>query len=58
MTNEELKQLQGHIDDISIEMDVIMHKIQDHNTEINALWHRYWKLFGELTDEITMGDKG
>ena len=50
MTNEELNAMLVRIDEIRLELDVILGKISDHNTEIEVLWERYWKLFNELVD--------
>ena len=50
MTNEELKAVSVRVDEISIELNVIMDEIQDHNTILEVLWERYWKLFNELTN--------
>ncbi len=50
MTNEELNTMLVRIDEIRLELDVILGKISDHNTEIDVLWERYWKLFNELVD--------
>lgn len=50
MTNEELRAVSVRIDEISIELNVIMDEIQDHNTVLEVLWERYWKLFNELTN--------
>lgn len=50
MTNEELNAILVRIDEICLELDVILGKISDHNTEVEVLWERYWKLFNELTN--------
>ena len=52
MTNEELSELQARIDNISAQLDAIMKGITSRQAEIDELWERYWRLFGELTDEI------
>lgn len=53
MTNEELKGLQIRVDELGVELDAIMSKIHDRQTELETLWDRYWKLYGELADTIT-----
>ena len=50
MTNEELSAMLVRIDEIRLELDVILGKISDHNTETEVLWERYWKLFDELVN--------
>ena len=50
MTNEELRAVSVRIDEISTELNVIMDEIQDHNTILEVLWEKYWKLFNELTN--------
>lgn len=52
MTNEELKGLQVRVDELGVELDVIMSKIHDHQTELETLWERYWSIYGELTNTI------
>ena len=56
MTDEELKELQVRIDEMSVELDSIMHRVQERETEIDALWAQYWRIFGELTDEIKIDE--
>lgn len=56
MTDEELKEFQVRIDEMSVELDSIMHRIQERETEIDALWERYWRAFGGLTDEIKIDE--
>lgn len=58
MTNDELKEHILSLDEMSIELDVIMGKIKDHNTEIETLWDRYWEIFNKLTEMITADMKG
>ena len=55
MTSEELRAHMARINEITIELDVIMGKIQDHQTELETLWKRYWELFHELTDIDLIG---
>lgn len=57
MTNEELQGLQVRIDHMSARLDAIMEGIHKRQDEIDDLWSQYWRIFGELTDEITVGDK-
>lgn len=57
MINEELKELQKRIDNMSAQLDAIMEGIHKRQDEIDDLWSQYWRIFGELTDEITVGDK-
>lgn len=58
MTNDELKEHILSLDEMSIELDVIMGRIKDHNTEIETLWDRYWEIFNKLTEMITADMKG
>lgn len=56
MTNEELKKLQKRIDNMSIQLDAIMEGIHKRQDEIDDLWARYWRIYGELADEIKVFD--
>ncbi len=56
MTNEELKELQTRLDDMSAQLDAIMTNINKRQDEIFELWERYWRLFGELTEELKTDD--
>lgn len=57
MTDEELKELLKRVDDMSAQLDEIMKGINKRNDEVDDLWAQYWRIFGELTDEIKVGDK-
>ena len=55
MTDEELKDYEVRIEETNLELEVIMQKIQDHQTELDVLWDKYWKAYGKLTDMIVSG---
>ena len=57
MTNEELKELLKRVDNMSAQLDEIMKGIHKRQDELDDLWAQYWRIFGELTDEITVGDR-
>ena len=55
MINEELKELQKRIDNMSAQLDAIMEGIHKRQDELDDLWAQYWRVFGKLTDEIKVG---
>lgn len=57
MTDEELKELLKRVDDMSAQLDEIMKGINKRNDEVDDLWAQYWRVFGELTDEIKVEDE-
>lgn len=57
MTDEELNELLGRIDNMSAQLDEIMKDIHKRQDELDDLWAQYWRAFGRLTDEINVGDE-
>lgn len=57
MTDEELKELLKRVDDMSAQLNAIMEGIHKRQDELDDLWAQYWRIFGELTDEIKVGDE-
>ena len=56
MTDEELKELLKRVDDMSAQLDEIMKGINKRNDEVDDLWAQYWRIFGELMDEIKIDE--
>lgn len=56
MTDEELKELLKRIDHMSAQLDEIMKGINKRQDELDDLWAQYWRVFGELTDEIKIDE--
>ena len=56
MTKEELKELLKRVDNMSAQLDAIMEGIHKRQDELDDLWAQYWRIFGELTDEIKIDE--
>ena len=56
MTNEELNELLKRVDNMSAQLDEIMKGINKRQDELDDLWAQYWRVFGELTDEIKIDE--
>ncbi len=57
MSNEELNALLGRIDHMTAQLDEIMKGITKRQDELDDLWAQYWRIFGEFTDEIKVGNE-
>ena len=56
MTNEELNELLKRVDNMTAQLDEIMKGINKRQDELDDLWAQYWRVFGELTDEIKIDE--
>lgn len=56
MTDEELKELLKRVDNMTAQLDEIMKGINKRQDELDDLWAQYWRVFGELTDEIKIDE--
>lgn len=56
MTDEELNELLKRVDNLSAQLDEIMKGINKRQDELDDLWAQYWRIFGELTDEIKIDE--
>lgn len=56
MTDEELNELLKRVDNMSAQLDEIMKGINKRQDELDDLWAQYWRIFGELTDEIKIDE--
>lgn len=56
MTNEELNELLKRVDNMSAQLDEITKGINKRQDELDDLWAQYWRIFGELTDEIKIDE--
>lgn len=56
MTKEELNELLKRVDNMSAQLDEITKGINKRQDELDDLWAQYWRIFGELTDEIKIDE--
>ena len=56
MTKEELNELLKRVDNMSAQLDEIMKGINKRQDEVDDLWAQYWRIFGELMDEIKIDE--